>query len=229
MWTNALSKTRRRSRVGKTEECGAKFPGQPPVGYLAHGKGGLVGSQGTHYDYVLGSEGLYVQAKGRDLACRILVAPANIHGLTLVDEKLELPHGPIPGSLFEAGFRWFQTAPHRERFFHICWDGRAYRLLVPEQDGEAASVTYTRAKGVLCEVHSHGPMRAFFSPEDDNDEDGFRVYGVLGRLDGADPELALRVGVYGHFGRLDWGQVFSGPSPRVTVEGPTSNNSTFGG
>ena len=38
------------------------------------------------------------------------------------------------------------------------------------------------------------------------------------------PELRLRVGVYGHFGPLDWPQVFDGPQPgiRLMGEGPES-------
>ena len=70
---------------------------------------------------------------------------------------------------------------------------------------------------MVAEFHSHGTSRAFFSKTDDRDEQGFRVYGVVGRLDDPEPELRLRVGVYGHFAPAEWAQVFSGPIPGVRL------------
>ena len=52
---------------------------------------------------------------------------------------------------------------------------------------------------------------------DDRDEQGFRVYGVVGRLDTATPELALRVGIYGHFAPVEWSQVFDGLPPCIRL------------
>ena len=66
---------------------------------------------------------------------------------------------------------------------------------------------------MVAEFHSHGSSRAFFSTTDNEDEQGFRIYGVAGRLDTPQPELNLRVGVYGHFAPLCWSQVFGGPNP----------------
>ena len=72
---------------------------------------------------------------------------------------------------------------------------------------------------MVAEFHSHGSSRAFFSATDDRDEQGFRIYGVVGRLDDPRPELSLRVGVYGHFTPLDWPPVFDGPNPGVRLIG----------
>ena len=114
------------------------------------------------------------------------------------------------------------------------WDGNAYRVVVPEQAGTAASLTYrvvvpeqagTAASltypppDVVAEFHSHGKGRAFFSKTDDKDEQGFRIYGVVGRLDTPERELSLRVGVYGHFAPVQWSQVFGGPNPSVRLMG----------
>ena len=93
------------------------------------------------------------------------------------------------------------------------WDGRAYRLVVPPQVGTTTRLAYQPTAGVAAEFHSHGSSRAFFSATDDRDEQGFRIYGVVGRLDTPLPELSLRVGVYGHFAPVDWPQVFDGPNP----------------
>ena len=204
----------------------AANPRPAPVGYLVNHTDGLTGAHGIGYDYVLGAGGLYVQSESANLTARVLVAPCHVRGLAPVAEKLELAHGPIPARLFEVGLRWFQDDPTTERFFAVRWDGRSYRLVVPEQEGTATRLKYTPPAGVVAEFHSHGSSRAFFSKTDDGDEQGFRVYGVVGRLDADLPELSLRVGVYGHFAPADWPQVFDGPQPglRLVGEEPDSTD-----
>ena len=198
------------------------------MGYLVNHPGGLAGVQGIGYDYVLGSGGVYVQSRSAHLTARVRVAPGTVRGLAPVAEKLQLTHGPIPAQLFELGLRWFQDAPDTERFFAVRWDGAAYRLVVPLQVGTSASLTYRPPAGVVAEFHSHGSARAFFSATDDRDEQGFRIYGVVGRLDAPRPELRLRVGVYGHFAPVDWSQVFDGPQPGIRLMGeePESTQDT---
>ena len=181
------------------------------MGYLVNRAAGLTGVQGIGYDYVLGAGGVYVQSESAHLVARVLVAPCTVRGLAPVAEKVALSHGPIPAQLFEVGLRWFREAPDTERFFAVRWDGSAYRLVVPPQAGTATSLAYLPPAGVVAEFHSHGSSRAFFSATDDRDEQGFRIYGVAGRLDAVEPELSLRVGVYGHFAPLGWSQMFGGP------------------
>ena len=182
-----------------------------PVGHLVNHRDGLAGVQGIGYDYVLGAGGLYVQSESAHLTARISVAPCEVRGLAPVAEKVDLAHGPIPEALFGVGLRWFMDDPDTERFFAVRWDGRAYRLVVPEQKGTATRLTYRPPAGVVAEFHSHGTSRAFFSKTDNGDEQGFRIYGVVGRIDADRPELRLRVGVYGTFAPLEWSQVFDGP------------------
>ena len=202
-----------------------------PVGYLVNHRGGLTGSNGIGFDYVLGSGGLYVQSESAHLTARVLAAPCEVRGLAPVTGKVELTHGPIPAGLFELGLRWFQDDPDTERFFAVRWDGRSYRLVVPPQLGTATSLAYAPPAGVVAEFHSHGTSRAFFSKTDDKDEQGFRIYGVTGRLDTDRPELSLRVGVYGHFAPVEWSQVFDGPPHglRLVGEDPDATNPIEGG
>ena len=189
------------------------------MGYLINHPAGLAGVQGIGYDYVLGSGGVYVQAEGAHLTARVPVAPGEVRGLAPVAEKVELAHGPIPAPLFEKGLRWFQAAQNTERLFAVRWDGRAYRLMAPLQTGTATSLAYRPTAGVVAEFHSHGISSAFFSPTDDRDEQGLRIYGVVGRLNDHLPELRLRVGVYGHFAPVEWPQVFDGPDPGIRLVG----------
>ena len=199
-----------------------------PVGYLVNHKDGLSGAHGIGFDYVLGSGGVYVQSRSANLTARVLVASAPVRGLASVTEKVELAHGPIPAGLFGVGLRWFRDTPDTERFFAVRWDGRSYRLVVPEQEGTATSLEYTPPAAVVAEFHSHGTSRAFFLKTDDGDERGFRVYGVVGRLDDPEPELRLRVGVYGHFAPVEWSQVFDRLVPGLRLAGaePDSDNPT---
>ena len=194
------------------------------MGYLVNHPAGLSGAHGVGYDYVFGSGGVYVQSESVHLTARVLVAPGRVRGLAPVSEKVRLTHGPIPAHLFELGLRWFQAVPYTERYFAVRWDGIAYRLVVPPQAGTGASLTYQPPAGVIAEFHSHGSHRAFFSATDDRDEQGFRVYGVVGRLDTPRPELSLRIGVYGHFAPVEWPQVFDGPPPGVRLVGQDTNN-----
>ena len=71
----------------------------------------------------------------------------------------------------------------------------------------------TPVHDAIVEVHSHHAMRAYFSATDDRDETGRRIYGVLGRLDGPHPEIALRVASGCNppaVGPVPFSQVFAG-------------------
>ncbi|MGD2184454.1 hypothetical protein [Lusitaniella coriacea] len=45
------------------------------------------------------------------------------------------------------------------------------------------------------EIHSHHHLPAYFSAQDDTDESGCKIYGVLGTIF-TRPALRLRVGLY---------------------------------
>ncbi|MCA9947692.1 MAG: Mov34/MPN/PAD-1 family protein, partial [Anaerolineales bacterium] len=61
---------------------------------------------------------------------------------------------------------------------------------------------------ILCDLHSHGHMSAFFSQTDDADEQSARLFAVIGKLD-TEPEIRLRVGVYGYWQPLPVTAVFT--------------------
>ncbi len=169
---------------------------------------GIRGIQGVGYDYILAGNGVFVQAEGPDLTARVQLAKCQVRGLDEATEKVELHHGKIPGELLAAAMLWFRETPDRERYFAIGWNGKKYSVNVPEQTGRATSLEYQPLEGMTLEFHSHGRMPAFFSKTDDRDEQGFRVYGVMGKLDQKVPTIALRVGIYGHFQEIRREDVF---------------------
>ena len=186
----------------------ASEPASEPVGYLVNHRQGVRGVQGKGYDYVLAGNGIFVQAEGPDLTARVQLAKYRIRGLDETTMKLELHHGKIPSELLKTALQWFQETPGRERYFAIHWNGERYNMQVPPQIGGASNLEYQPLEGMLLEFHSHGRHPAFFSNTDDRDEQGFRIYGVAGRLDQPKPETILRVGIYGHFQELRPEDVF---------------------
>ena len=181
--------------------------GRPAVGHLVNHRDGPRGTPGAGYDYLMAGNGVFVQAESGLLQARILLAEADVRGLAPAEARLELANGPIPMKILRAGVTWFRENPDIERYFAIGWEGQRYRAHVPQQDGRQTGMTYEPLEGMVAEFHSHGRMRAFFSGADDQDEQGFRIYGVLGNLDQPTAQIAVRIGIYGHFQELNLREV----------------------
>ena len=77
------------------------------------------------------------------------------------------------------------------------------------------------ADSIICDLHSHGNMCAFFSQTDNADVQGARLYAVIGKLD-SDPEMRLRVGVYGYWLALPLTAVFTSIGPFKDLYQPVS-------
>ena len=84
-----------------------------------------------------------------------------------------------------------------------------WRLWRPPQVQSKVSIQYT-PENSLVEIHSHHSMGAFFSTTDDADQQGFRIYAVLGRINTC-PTIRMRIGVYGYFWEVPAGWVFDLP------------------
>ena len=168
-----------------------------PAGYLVRHHEGLRGERGSHYDYVLAGNGIWVEAEGPLLAARVLVASAEIKGLPPLQPRLVLRHGRIPGSLFDLAVGLIVQYPRQEIYVGIYWSGEEYRLWVPNQQ--------------------QGATRGDYERREDQDETGFQVYGVVGNL--PNPTVVPRFGVYGYHQTVRWGDVFTG-SPTGVEEGP---------
>ena len=181
------------------------------VGYRINGPQKF--QPGAAYDYTMYGDGIWISGHNPHLYASALVAPGKVRGLEPhLDcyKGAELRHGKIPQRFFDLAISVMVARPEKEVYVAIAWGGSSYQLVIPEQEGSGARVEYSTPDNIVCELHSHGKMGAFFSTVDDADEQGLRIYGVVGELYEETPVLALRLGVYGYFMPLRWTDVFDG-------------------
>ena len=182
------------------------------VDYLV-ARDGLPPRRGLGYDYVLAGDGLYLVAENEALSIRVPVARCAVRGLPPLYPACTLKHGRLPHAAWETivAIVEARSLGGREVLVVATRDEMVgYRLVRPPQLAGPTGVIYEPPSNAVLEIHSHCEYPARFSPTDDRDEQGLRVYGVLGRLGTERPEVALRVGAYGHYLPLPWEAVFAG-------------------
>lgn len=179
-----------------------------PVGYLTKTQSGLVGEKGVYFDYILGSNGLFIETENKNISVCIPVANCEVRGLSPVDTRVSLTFGSIPQHFFDLAMETFLSDPLNEYYVAIS-AAAGYHFHVPVQSREEDKVVYEVVPDILMEIHSHGPNKAFFSSKDNSDERGLKLYAVVGNVN-TEPVVRLRVGVYGYFMDLTWKDVFDG-------------------
>ncbi len=195
---------------------------KPLIGYGIATPGEHPTGRGQLYDYIMAGNGVFLHAEREYMRALVPVSgPCLVRGLETVQPYFHLEVPPVPqaamAKMLEVARASRQGTQPVECLFHLWWEGSAWHLTIPRQErgpghvkpldtGEGSS--YERA---LIEVHSHHSMAGFWSGTDDKDEQGFRLYGVLGHIF-TKPELRLRIGVYGQFMELDAEEVFEMPS-----------------
>jgi PRTRC genetic system protein A len=178
-----------------------------PVGYLLNKGEGLEGEPGLFYDYILAENGLFIRARNPLIGGLICISPLEIRGLFPLEERIELVHGKIPRRLYDLSLSLLMASSDREQYLAITWENE-YQLRLPAQERSSASVKYESLPSSVMDIHSHGCMKAWFSGTDNTDEQGLRLYMVVGRLDTLLPEVEIRLGVYGYFTPLCVEEVF---------------------
>jgi PRTRC genetic system protein A len=158
------------------------------------------------YDYILAEQGLIKRLENAYASADLLLEPFGhrLPGLRLRPyplQPLQVKLPRIPGQLLLDVLADARAHIEVEVLYHFRFDpDRGWSVTRPRQDRSWARVSYhTDPTGVAVDLHSHNLLPAYFSPTDDADELGGRFYGVLGRLDQDQPELVLRLGVYGHW------------------------------
>jgi PRTRC genetic system protein A len=166
---------------------------------------------GRAYDYILAGNGLFKFASNRLISARLPLYYHPVARLPPLKAALTVLPERVPAAILYAVCRDARQAASQahERMYLIRLNQHGpWRVTVPVQTASAASVRYQLAprvgpgglaeqQDIVCELHSHGHMPAFFSAIDDADELGFRFYAVIGRLQDDRPELLVRLGMYG--------------------------------
>lgn len=193
--------------------------------YYVHRQDPLPPTDALAYQYVLAATGVYLRAENRFFNLLLPLARCSIRGLTPLQPHFRLKVPRLPGRLLKAVLSDARRARHRngglkEALYHFRHDGARVRVLKPAQRATAASVVGIESDSadVILDLHSHGNMSAFWSEMDNGDEQGFRMYGVIGRLD-ARPEIRLRLGVYGYWFPLPLEVLFDSPGGFVDITG----------
>jgi len=189
-----------------------------PIGYIIKDSGGELiceGGFGELYDYIWAKNGVFIEAENQHLSARIPVAVGVTRGLADLKMGVTLKHGKIPQRYFDYILDDMLLTPKEEAYYAIVWEEERYKIKKPAQAASADKVTYEQLDNVVLEIHSHGDMSYQFSNQDDSDELGLKVYGVVGLLTHQYPCALLRAGVYGYFFYIEWDNVFEGESTRV--------------
>lgn len=217
--------------------AGAASGSRPVVGYL-HATDGVPPRVGRSWDIITAGDGVWLAADNPALALRVPVAPCQIRGLAPLGPACALRHGPVPQACWDEAValcRW-HAARGREFLVLVTLDERGgYRLVAPWQTPTPSRVEYALPDGLglpVLHLHSHHTLRAYFSATDDADERGLALYGVVGRLDTAAPEVALRAGAFGHWLPLPWSRVFAGergPFRDLVASADTPSDTRTGG
>ena len=197
-----------------------------PVDYQVYTGGPL--STPQLYSYILHGGGVVKYGAGDHFQAQIPVSNGvQITGLPPLLATFELHRPLIPARWLTAVLDHARQAgtQHRmarpaEAMYHFHWDDDRWRVAIPEQLADPSRVGYSGgdAPSIVLDLHSHHEMDAFFSETDDADEQGLRIYGVIGKIYSR-PELRLRVGVYGDWLELKPTEVFEHLGPFVAAKG----------
>ena len=171
------------------------------------------------YAYILAGNGVFVSARRPGLEALIPVGSCRIAGLPDLAPKVDIPQR-VPAALLEQALRFCRKVFPNEALFWFNWIG-AWYLHIPDQrvtntsavPGDRHDRAGTRA---LIDLHSHARFAPFFSPADDHDETGFRVFAVIGDLDRT-PTISVRVGVYSHYFNIPASTVFELPAGMIDI------------
>ena len=181
---------------------------QPPVGYLVNLPSGLSGATGTFYDYLLAFNGLFIRSSNNFIKATIPLSEVPVRGLAPLDQQIQLIHGKIPGWLGELALNIMEAKKDQETYLAITHD-KEYQLKFPAQQADSSHVTYTTVPNTVVELHSHpGELGAFFSLQDREDEQGYKIFVVLGHVGDDVPDYEAKLGIYGHFAPMKWEEVF---------------------
>jgi PRTRC genetic system protein A len=185
------------------------------------------------YEYVVGSNGIFVRAERPYLKVMIPLSMtfslSPVRGLAELHPYVEM-YSPVPYDLLQSIVQISMAHLPNEHLFYLvptrptAFSRVVWKLIEPPAVATPGSVhpvdpSNPDSLEALLEIHSHGHLQAFWSGADNQDEIGFKLYGVLGELPN-NPTLRLRVGVYGHWWEIDPSEITILPQGAVAFNQP---------
>lgn len=157
---------------------------------------------------LLAGNGLFVQMRTPWLNCTTRVADVGMHlPFGPLDETITFAFGVIPVGLLERFIEAARLALPNETAGALIFNVRTRGLRLVMHEAVAAGpghVSYriedlSDDELLAVDLHSHGRLHAFWSAEDDRDDQGIRVCGVFGNLDQPRPSARFRLVLNGLF------------------------------
>jgi PRTRC genetic system protein A len=194
------------------------------VTYHVHRQDSLPPNDALAYQYILAGNGVFIRAETMFFDALLPVAPCTVRGLAPLRQHFRLKAPRVPARLLDTiladALRARRPTDDQagrgliEVLYQFHHHGRTVQVKKPPQRATGVSVTAVASSdpAVFCDLHSHGKMRAFWSRTDDKDEQSARVFAVIGKLD-TEPEIRLRVGLFGYWRPLPVTAVFTGSGP----------------
>ena len=167
------------------------------------------------YAYIMAGNGVFVYAKRDDLEVLIPVSRVTIAGLPPLELFVNMPRVPevLMHQVLQASK---ENLPNEILFwFNFDHDRQVWNVDAPLQICRPSSVLPAnkndpRGIKALIDLHSHALMDPFFSPADNKDEQGFRIFAVIGKVN-EKPGIRVRVGVYGNYWNIPASMIFELP------------------
>lgn len=172
---------------------------------------GALAAHASGQRMLLARNGLFVQMKTPWLDCTTRVAEVGMHlPYGVATEAIRFAFGVIPLGLLEQFITAARKAMPNEAAGALIYDTRvgALRLTMHESIEVGPGHVRYRIEDladhelVAIDLHSHGRLGAFWSHEDDRDDQGVRVCGVFGNLDRERPTAKFRLALNGLFREL---------------------------
>lgn len=157
---------------------------------------------GAIADYLVGSNGIFIRSRRDEFSATIpwQLFHQPLPNLKTIEPRFDLHIQRVPAELLQIMIETARSPqPFVEMRFYLVRKNAGWSLVQPDQIGSASSVKLVdpydpvHQQGVI-EVHSHPPGANQFSSIDDQNANGFRIYGVLTDLD-TTPKIQTRVGI----------------------------------
>ena len=159
------------------------------------------------HEYLWAGNGIFIRAKTKFWEAQIQTVAFETCGLLPAKSYFKWLDKKILGGYLGSLYTHAQDACGEnlstpiEVLYRFQWKGdwKGHVLTVPEQEGSYGLVSTTDVgdENTTVEIHSHHVMRAEWSPTDDNDHKGTRIYGLIGDFGKEAPMMRLRVSING--------------------------------